>query len=146
MATHILAMLAHAENEKRGPVTSEKMAESIQTNAVVVRRLLSELAGAGLVASKRGAGGGVALAKSPRNISLLDVYVAVEEKDALFGRHPSGPNPSCPIGPLVAAYLEGVFGRARSALEESLREVTLAQMFEDLSRRADRRPQRKARG
>ena len=132
MAAHVLAMLAHAEQEDRRPVTSERMAASIQTNPVVVRRLLAELARAGLVMSKRGTSGGVRLARSPRKITLLDVYSAVEDKVVLFGRHPSGPNPKCPIGPHVAAYLEGVYGRAREALEQSLRKVTVARMFEDL--------------
>jgi Rrf2 family protein len=146
MAAHVLAMLAHAEHEERGPVTSETMAESIQTNPVVVRRLVSELSHAGLVATKRGACGGVVLARSPGKITLLDVYAAVEKSDELFGRHPSGPSRQCPIGPQVAAYLEGVFGRARSALEASLRDVTLAQMFDELAVRVEGRRARRARG
>ncbi len=147
MAAHVLAMLAHAEREGRGPVTSELMAASIRTNPVVVRRLLAELARAGLVVSKRGASGGAALARSAKKITLLDVYAAVEERSAPFGRHPSGPNPRCPIGPHVAAFLDGVSGRAQAALETSLREVTLAQMFEDLLRRVEgRRSGKAARG
>lgn len=142
MAAHMLAMLAHAERERRGPVTTETMAASIQTNPVVVRRLVSELARAGLVVAKRGTSGGVALAKRPEQITLRDVYAAVEEKLVLFGRHPSGPNRECPIGPHVAAYLEGVFARAKSALEQSLEEVTVAEMFEDLLVRAHRSARR----
>lgn len=132
MAAHVLAMLAHSEQEHRGPVTSETMAASIRTNPVVVRRIVAELVHAGLVESRRGAGGGVSLARRPTDISLLDVYRAVEERVAAFDRHAGGPNPECPIGPHVAAFLEGVFGRAQTALEGSLERVTLQRMFEDL--------------
>jgi Rrf2 family protein len=132
MAAHMLAMLTHADQEGRGAVTSETMAASIQTNPVVVRRLVLELARAGLVTSKRGTSGGVTLAKRPEQITLRDVYAAVEERSVLFGRYPSGPNRQCPIGPHVAAYLEGVFGRAQAALERSLDEATVADMFRDL--------------
>ncbi len=145
MAAHVLAMLAHAEQEGRGPVTSETIAASIQTNPVVVRRLVSDLARAGLVAAKRGASGGATLARSPERMTLLDVYAAVEENAELFGRHPSGPNPRCPIGTHLAAYLEGIFGRAQAALEQSLQEVTVAQMFEDLLRRIEGRRARRSR-
>ncbi len=139
MAAHVLAMLTHAAEERRGPLTSETMAASIQTNPVVVRRLVAELARAGLVVAKRGTNGGVALAREPKQITLRDIWSAVEEKSLLFGRHPSGPNPGCQIGPHVAAYLEGVFGRAHEALERSLQEVTVADMFQDLRRRVQRR-------
>jgi Rrf2 family protein len=143
MAAHVLAMLAHAAAERRGPVTSEKMAASIQTNPVVVRRLVAELARAGLVVSKRGTCGGVTLAKSPKQITLQDVYAAVEKKTVLFGRHPSGPSPECAIGPHVAAYLEGVFDRARAALAQSLEEATIEDMFQDLLLRVQRSQRRR---
>lgn len=138
MAAHLLAMLAHAEQQRRGPVTSAQFAESIQTNPVVVRRLLSELTRAGLVSAKRGVGGGVTLAKRPADITLFDVYSAVDEGEELFGRHPSGPNPECMIGPHVAEYLDGISRRAMAALEESLRGVTVAAMFNDLLERVQR--------
>ncbi|HVO11287.1 MAG TPA: Rrf2 family transcriptional regulator [Vicinamibacteria bacterium] len=128
MAAHVLAMLAHAHREGRGPVTSGQMAASIQTNPVVVRRLIRELVRAGLVVSRRGAHGGETLARRPEDITLQEAYRAVEDGVEMFGRHPSGPNPDCPIGPPVAAYLAGVFGRAEAALEAALAEVTIADM------------------
>lgn len=139
MAAHIMSMLAHAEAEKRGPVTSETMAASIQTNAVVVRRLVAELVRAGLVMSKRGAQGGVTLARTASAITLYDVYAAVEDKTELFGRAPSKASTECPIGPDVAGFLEGVFGRAELALQRSLQQVTVAQMFHDILGRVQRR-------
>ncbi|MFY1825520.1 RrF2 family transcriptional regulator [Myxococcus fulvus] len=134
MAAHIVAMLAKCSAKAEGPLTSEVMARSIQTNPVVVRRLLGDLARSGLIETKRGARGGVTLARGPETITLRDIYESVEEGE-LFGRHPVGPAPDCTIGPCVAEYLEGVFGRAEAALKKSLEGTTVAQMSEDLEAR-----------
>lgn len=147
MAAHMLGMLACSERESGGSLTSESMARSIQTNPVVVRRLLRDLARAGLVETKRGVGGGVSLARSAERITLRDVYEAVEEDAELLGRYPSGPSPSCIIAPLVAEYLEGVVGRAESAFKESLEATTVAQMSREVGARARRKsPRRRASG
>jgi len=134
LAAHILGMLAWCERS-RGPVTSEEMARSINTNPVVVRRVLSDLRRAGLVDTKRGVGGGVTLARSADTITLKDAYEAIEEGEELFGRHPSGPNPCCQIGPLVAELMEEVYGRAERALKESLETMTIASMSSELEMR-----------
>lgn len=148
MAAHMLGMLACSEREAKGSLTSESMARSIQTNPVVVRRLLRDLARAGLVETKRGVGGGVSLARGPEEITLRDVYEAVEEDAELLGRYPCGPSPSCDFGPMVADYLEGVVGRAESAFKQSLESTTLAMMSRELAVRARKlkSPRRRAAG
>jgi Rrf2 family protein len=143
MAAHMLGMLAWAEREALGTLTSESMARSIQTNPVVVRRLLRDLARAGLVETKRGVGGGVTLARGAERITLRDVYEAVEEDAELLGRYPSGPSPSCDIAPLVADYLEDVVGRAEAAFKESLEATTVAQMSREVGARIRRKSARR---
>ncbi|MFP2927918.1 Rrf2 family transcriptional regulator [Pyxidicoccus sp. 3LG] len=143
MAAHMLGMLACAEREERGPLTSEEMAGSIQTNPVVVRRLLRDLAQAGLVETKRGVGGGVSLARAADDITLREVYEAVEECEELLGRYPSGPSQSCEIAPLVADYLEVVVARAETAFKESLAATTVAKMSREVGARARRKPARR---
>lgn len=132
LAAHILGMLAWSERSRGRPVTSEEMARSINTNPVVVRRILSDLRRAGLVDTKRGVGGGVTLARRAETITLKDAYEAIEEGEELFGRHPSGPNPCCQIGPLVAELMEEVYGRAERALKKSLQEMTIAGMSSEI--------------
>ena len=65
---HILIHLAEAE----APVPSEKLALAMQTNAVVVRRVMAGLRDAGLVSSSKGHGGGWVLARDPAQVSLRD--------------------------------------------------------------------------
>lgn len=139
----MLGMLAWAEREALGTLTSESMARSIQTNAVVVRRLLRDLARAGLVETKRGVGGGVTLARGAEHITLREVYEAVEEDAELLGRYPSGPSPSCDIAPVVADYLEGVVGRAEAAFKQSLEATTVARMSREVGARIRRKSARR---
>jgi Rrf2 family protein len=136
MALHALGMIA-LEGERSGgkPITSGLLARSINTNPVVVRRVLADLRRAGLVATRRGVGGGVVLARPAARISLRTVWEALEGEEQIIGRHPSGPNPHCPTGRCVAAYLEELYGDAEAALKVSLGKVTLAQLRRDVAGR-----------
>lgn len=126
VAVHILALL---ELQKGEPVTSESIAGSVNTNPAVVRRLLCKLAEAGLTTSRRGAGGGALLARPAGEITLRDVYRAVEEGE-LFAMHNGHPDPECLVGRNIRAALEDATAAARRALEAELAGRTVAFMVD----------------
>jgi len=134
VAVHVLTLL---ETEGGRPVTSAYIAGSVNTNAGVIRRLLSMLARAGMVRSQLGAGGGARLAKPADHIRLLDIYQAVEAPD-VFALHRSPPNPKCPVGKHIQPALSSVLGRAERALEEKLGDVTIADVARSVTARARR--------
>jgi Rrf2 family protein len=134
MALHALGMIAVEEEALGRPVTSEALAASINTNPVVVRRVIADLRRAGLVLTRRGVSGGMALARPPGRISLRSVWEALENREQLFARHPSGPNLACPMGRCVAEYLERLYGAAETALKTEFGRVTLADLRRDLVR------------
>ena len=68
MAVHVLAVLAYQEGD---PVTSARLAASVNTNPVIIRRLLLSLQRARLVETRKGAGSGSRLTRSPGRINLL---------------------------------------------------------------------------
>jgi DNA-binding IscR family transcriptional regulator len=74
VGVHILAVLAYKRGE---PLTSELLGTSVNTNPVVIRRLLGLFREAGYVESKNGVGGGWLLVADPRQITLLDVLQTV---------------------------------------------------------------------
>ena len=76
MAVHVLAVLAYREGD---PVTSARLAASVNTNPVIIRRLLLSLQKARLVETRKGAGAGSRLSRSPGRINLGEVYRAVED-------------------------------------------------------------------
>ena len=128
VAVHILALLESGRGE---PLTSEYMARSVNTNPAVVRRILSLLARAGLTHARMGAGGGTVLARPAEEITLRDVYRAVECGE-LFALHNEKPDPKCFVGRNIQAVLERATGAAQSALEEQLGERTVADVMAEV--------------
>jgi Rrf2 family protein len=122
VAVHVLTLMAWAGDE---PLKSEAVAESVNTNPVVIRRILCALAQANLVVSQTGAAGGSKLACQPRHIRLLDVYRSVEGR-GVFSLHHNRPNRHCPVGVNIETVLEGVLEEANSAVERVLEEITVA--------------------
>ena len=122
VAAHVLAYLAWRRDE---PGTSERIASSVNTNPVVVRRIVGALRNAGLVSVQPGVGGGAQLAREPDAITLLDVYRAVEEKEELFALHPD-PCRNCGVGSHITQVLQAVFCQAHTAMQEVLAGVTIA--------------------
>lgn len=96
-SVHIMLALAlmNRTEEKKLP-NSDTLAESIRTNPVVVRRLLSLLNKAGLIKSARGKNGGVQLAKNPSEINLKDIYLALQIEDSVKP-HNKPPHKDCPV-------------------------------------------------
>lgn len=128
MATHILTLLALSDD---GPMTSETIAASVDTNPVVIRRTLAGLREAGIVTSQPGSGGGWRLAGPPTAITLCDVFRAVESEQVL-PLHPRSPQGACVVGRSICRALEGVFDAAEAAMIGQLATVTIA----DVMRRA----------
>ncbi|MBG9794559.1 Rrf2 family transcriptional regulator [Paenibacillus dendritiformis] len=125
VAVHILSLLTL---EPQAHHTSEWLAGSVNTNPVVIRRVTSQLKKAGLVAVRPGTGGAT-LVRPAGEITLLDVYRAVEavEEGELFGMH-EHPNPQCPVGANIEAVLQIIMAQAQSAMERVLEGITLEQV------------------
>jgi Rrf2 family protein len=108
--------------------TSDAIARSLKTNPVVVRRLLKSMEKEGLVKVRRGRNGGVELARSPQDITLDEVYRAVESEDSIFSLRDTV-NERCPVARGVLGLLPPVFAAANSAVEASLNRTTLASLM-----------------
>src|ERR1035438_3486585 len=118
MAVHVLAVLAYKEGDR---ATSALLAGSVNTNPVIIRRLLLALQRAKLVETCKGAGSGSRLSRSPRRIDLDQVYRAVEVAEP-FANPSRKPNAACPVGRCIRETLNRVFASAQSALERDLRD------------------------
>jgi len=126
IAVHILTMLAKTCDER---VKSEYLAKSVNTNPVVIRRLLRNLQEAGLVISQVGASGGTCLSKLPENIRLSEVYKVVSPGD-IFSLHSKTPNQDCPVGKNIEAILCRLQKEIDKTIEEKLAEYTLRDVME----------------
>lgn len=130
IAVHILSLLSLNPGTHN---TSEWIAASVNTNPVVIRRILGQLKASDLVHVKSGSGG-ASLTGPLDSITLLQVYraVAVVEEGALFSIHEE-PNPACAVGAHIQAVLELILGKAQEAMEQVLAEITMAELVTTLS-------------
>jgi Rrf2 family protein len=127
IAVHVLTMLASNKGDER--LKSDCIAESVNTNPVVIRRLLCSLQEANLVASQVGASGGTTLARAPKKIKLSEIYDAVASGD-VFSLHPKRPNQECPVGKNIEAVLCGLQKEIDRSIERKLAQYTLQDIIE----------------
>jgi Rrf2 family protein len=106
------------------PLKSEQVAESVNTNPVVIRRILKELAEAGLVVSQTGSLGGSRLTHDAAKTTLLDVYKALEYR-GVFSLHRQPPSQDCPVGVNIETVLGDVLLEVDSAVERVLENITI---------------------
>lgn len=129
VAVHILTLI---ESQANQPTSSEWIAGSVNTNPALIRRLLSQLARAGLTRSRKGAGGGALLARSAHSITLAEVYRAISDDTGMLPIHPA-PNPRCPIGRNIQRVLADRIHAAEEALHAELGRTTIADLATDLA-------------
>jgi len=113
------------------PLKSEQVAESVNTNPVVIRRMLCELAEAGLVVSQTGSLGGSRLASDPAKTTLLDIYQALE-CGGVFSLHRQPPSRDCPVGVNIETVLGDVLLEVDSAVEAVLAKITIRDVVQRL--------------
>ncbi|WP_439643521.1 Rrf2 family transcriptional regulator [Gemmatimonas sp.] len=136
VASHVLGMIASLEREEGRGATSDELASSVGTNAVVIRRVLGQLKTAGIIDTRRGAGGGSVLSRDPRDITLRAVYEAVEDDcGGLIGRHAGALGEHCPVAPVIADYLNSLYVEAEEALKRTLADVTVDAMSREVMAR-----------
>ncbi|MBU0555831.1 MAG: Rrf2 family transcriptional regulator [Alphaproteobacteria bacterium] len=122
----VLHVLLHMA-EQQAPVTSEKLARIMQTNAVVIRRVMAGLRDAGYVRSEKGHGGGWSMACDPATVTLLDIYRAIGSPP-LFAIGNRSDNPDCAVERAVNEALDGPLRQAEALLIDSYATVTLASL------------------
>ncbi len=127
-AVHVLTILAKNNKER---VKSDYIAGSVNTNPVVIRRLLSSLQEANLVESQVGVAGGTFLAKRPKDIRLSEIYKAVSCGE-VFALHPNKPDENCPVGKNIAAILCELQKEIDKTVEEKLNQYTLRDLIEKI--------------
>ncbi|MDE5546014.1 MAG: Rrf2 family transcriptional regulator [Anaeroplasmataceae bacterium] len=130
IAIHTLVAIYTFEKEFK--TTSEFIASSVNVNPVVIRRTLQSLKKAGLVEVKAGSGG-ASIKKNLSDITLYDVYIAMEcLEGGLFHFHEK-PNLECPVGKNIHSVLDVHLFNAQAAMESELKKVTLKNLVEDLN-------------
>lgn len=128
IAVHTLALMASFDGK---PVKSEYIACLVKTNAVVIRRLMCELSKANLIESQSGANGGSWLKRDAQEISLWNIYRAIEMGE-VFALHSPSEEANCQISCNIAEVLTDVQEKIDSSIKRSLNAISLADVLRKL--------------
>lgn len=127
---HVLLHMAEADR----PLTSGQLAMAMQTNPVVIRRILGGLRDAGFVRSEKGHGGGWTIARDLAAITMRDIYDAIGRPNLMaMGNRTEAPG--CLIEQAVNAALDSSFRAAGALLLDRFGQVTLAALAADFHTR-----------
>ncbi len=129
IAIHIFACIDTFEKDNK--ITSDFLADSVNANPVVIRKILSSLKKSHLLNVQRGTGG-TTIAKPLDQITLYDIYQSVEciENGKLFHFH-ENPNTNCPVGKNIHNILDDKLLRVQKAMEDELSAITLKDVIDD---------------
>lgn len=126
-AVHVLLIIAVLPAGWK--ITSEFLASSVGSNPVEIRKLLSSLKRAGMIDVTRGPGGAT-LKKKPEDITLFDIYDAVDSAslDDLIGVH-NHPNQHCLFGRNIRSLLAEPYAEIGEAVRREMESITLEHLL-----------------
>lgn len=132
VALHMFACIDTFKDNYK--LTSEFIAESVNVNPVIIRRILQQLKASGLVNVVRGTGG-CSIAKPLEDITFWDVYNAVEcvEEGELFHFHEK-PNQNCPVGRNIHYVLDDRLRHIQDTMEKEMKKITIADVISDIQK------------
>ncbi len=131
VATHIMAALGFRPGEE---IASSTLAESVNADPSFVRKSLSKLAKAGLIITTRGKNGASTLARSPEQVTLLDIYRA-SKAPPTFAIHHYAIEKRCPVSANIKECMAVVLDRAQASFERTLEQTTLADVVRQIHRK-----------
>lgn len=135
IAIHCLIMIAGSDT----PLTSAMLASSVGTNPSFVRRIIGCLKQGGIIESHQGVGG-FALLVDPKELSLLRIYRAVEEKEEVhvFDVH-ENPNDLCIVGRHIRPVLLDAFREIEQTAEKELSHKSLQDCMDQMREKIDKK-------
>ncbi len=130
VAAHIMAALGFFRGKQ---LSSTILSESVNADPTFVRKSLSKLSKAGLIATTRGKNGASTLTRSPGRITLLDIYRA-SEAPPTFAVHRYPVEKRCPISRNIKGSMSSVLKKAQKSFEDALDRITLADVVGEIRR------------
>lgn len=121
-----LHTLSHMAGDPARVRTSADIAKHAGTNPVVVRRVLGRLREAGLLISEKGHAGGWRLSRQPEDITLADVYLALEER--LVAGNDSADPPTCSVEHALHQRVGSVLDEIEKSLVQRLGEMSISEV------------------
>lgn len=129
VSIQIMMTVAHHKHEL---VTSELLANVLDTNATVVRKMVARLVDANLLNSYRGKGGGIELARKASDISLKEIYVVSTNEKKLIKVHDKPVLKTCDVSCCINSVLEDLVDGMEKSTHTYLSRKTLQDLMKQV--------------
>jgi Rrf2 family protein len=129
VSVHIMTLLAYQSDIS---LSSTDLAKSLKTNPTFVRRLVGRLVEGGLIQSSRGKGGGLTLARPPKDITLKEIYIASLQDKQLVCLPKKSPKMSCPVSRSMADVLSEIVNGIENSTQKYLAKTTLEDLVNSI--------------
>ncbi|MBQ2617402.1 MAG: Rrf2 family transcriptional regulator [Synergistaceae bacterium] len=130
IAVHIITCIDYFHEGRS--MTSDFIASSVGVNPVMIRQIILQLKAAGIVEVSRGKGG-IVLSRPLEDVTLYDIYEAVESVKGRLFRFHENPNPDCPVGKKIHSALDETLDEIQAVLEEKMRSITARDISSKIS-------------
>ena len=130
IAVHLMAGHGFCTETDR---TTNQLAASVNTSPSFIRRTLAKLSKSGLIETSKGKNGFCRLGKKPADISLLDIYLAVEAPKAFSIHHYEETKP-CRVSCNIKSVLEDALNKTQKGMEDSLAKISLGDLLSDIKK------------
>ncbi len=130
IGVHIICAVEYFKKDRE--VTSSLLSLSTGANPVTVRTVISELREAGLLDISQGKTG-IGLKKDIKDISMLDVFNAVDglDKDGLFHFH-DNPNINCPVGNNIHKAMDDKLMKIQNSMYMQMNDIKIGDVYDDI--------------
>ncbi|MCC4383000.1 Rrf2 family transcriptional regulator [Limosilactobacillus reuteri] len=122
-AVHMMVLIAL---NPTADLSSKRLAESINTNPSFIRQIMSQLRKAGLLSSVTGHAE-PRLTRKPEEISLYDIYKAVDNRKLL--NVDTETNPECGLGQNIQLAIADYYDQIQRDVEQEMRIIKLADIL-----------------
>lgn len=131
IAIHSLLCINRFSDERK--VTSNFIANSVNVNPVIIRNILGNLKEAGIINVEAGVGGATII-KKLSDITMLDIFNAVNcLEGGLFSFH-NNPNIECPVGNTIHNVLDNRLYSIEQSMRNEMSKITLEMLINDLEK------------
>ncbi|UQS84873.1 Rrf2 family transcriptional regulator [Apilactobacillus apisilvae] len=127
-AIHILTYVSISDSIDND-LSSRAIAGSIESNPSLVRRLMANLSKANLLKSSQGKVN-IKLGRSAKEISILDVYKAIEEPDLLHVDPDT--NVKCIVGANIQKTLNSAYNKIQKQAESEMDKISIYDIMNDI--------------
>ncbi|MBD5429255.1 Rrf2 family transcriptional regulator [Lactobacillus sp.] len=126
-------LLSYLDIYKDGDLSSKAIAKSIESNPSLIRQLMSNLRKAGIIETQKGKAN-PSLAKDPQDISIYDVYQAINMDHDLLHIDPKT-NPDCIVGSNIQDTLNRYYADIQDIAYLRMKQISLADIIGDILER-----------